>query len=364
MKPLLFLILPLALTALDFIPLQAFQKFLALGKYDKYMKKVSLKGPLDPLRRPSRALSSEIKRVAAYNTISYCPRRKPEDIERMGMPTWQEIVYIETAQKLAGFLVALDHKARTVVVSFRGAMNKDQKLHTFYNGLVPYDLVHSEDPLDSPHVHYGCFWGYVSARKQLMAVTKRTMKQYPDYKLTITGYSYGGPLAVYAGVEFADLMEDARKVRVFTFGSVRPGDRGFAKLVNEVLPIYYRITTDADSLVHFPPPFRFMHPGREIYFKETVMKRPLVCEKGVGEDRRCALSHTKWTNIDDHYTYWKRVKCQAGEEWGDVDLAKDKSRMIEEADAYAELVRKELNRMLFLEKVYKKFGVLKIPGLE
>jgi len=350
-------------SAIDVFPMETFQRFLALGKYTKYEKPVSLKTPSRRPQPPSKRILSEIRLVANYQAMSYCPLRKPADIAKMRISTWQQILYVETAQELVGYIMAADHKRKSIVLSFRGAMSNLQKEHTALVFQVPYDLIFPDTPKETPHVHYGFYWAYMSIRDQMLDLAARAKKHFPSYRFVVTGYSYAGPISVYAALDLSQVLKHPdRELSLVTFGSPRPGDRMFAKMVNEHVKHYYRVTHHHDSYPHFPPPsFKYENAGQEVYFTQAVMKKPVLCAKGLGEDKRCILGHGQWTNEKDHHEYWVYPECKKEEEWGDVVKLSDdaKKSQLEKAKAATDAAHHLLTQKISEEKFFDEFQ--KVP---
>jgi len=133
-------------------------------------------------------------------------------------------------------------------------------------------------------------------------------------------------------------------------------------MVNEHVKNHYRVTHHFDPYPQFPPPsFKYEHAGQEVYFSQAVMKKPLLCAKGLGEDPRCILSHGKWTTKNDHNDYWRSIKCATGEEWGDAVKMTDaaKQQQQESSQKVKDATRKMLLETMGEEKFFDEFQ--KIP---
>jgi len=360
----LFLVAQIAVGLNVMFPMETFERLLALGKFEQYQKMVSLRTPAHSHpRTPSRNLLNEIHLVANYQALSNCPLRKPKAIAKMHVPTWQQIVYVETASDLTGYIIAADHQRKNIVLSFRGEMST---LQTEHNGIVlqvPYDLIEPDTPKETPHVHFGYYWAFRAVRTRMMNLLAATQKHYPSYRIVVTGYGYGAPIAVYAALDMSQVLDNPnRQLTLVTFGSPRPGDQMFAKMVNQYVRNHYRVTHHFDPYPQFPPPsFKYEHAGQEVYFSQAVMKKPLLCAKGLGEDPRCILGHGKWTNKKDHNDYWKSLKCAKGEQWGDAVKMTDAEKKQEQdaAQKANAATRKMLVDMFGEEKFFDVFQ--KIP---
>jgi len=84
-----------------------------------------------------------------------------------------------------------------------------------------------------------------------------------DDTLVICGHSYGGALAQLAAIHFA-MRLPSDQLRLYTYGSPRVGDRGFANTLNGLISRHYRYTIRFDPVVHLPLGLRYKHAGMHI----------------------------------------------------------------------------------------------------
>jgi len=201
-------------------------------------------------------------------------------------------------------------------------------------------------------VHWGCWSGYLSVRTALLDRVSSLATKYPDYTVTSSGYSYGAPLAFYAGVDAKMLMARSgkkNKVEVMAFGSPRVGDVNTASMAFRMFAKneYVRVVQKFDTYPHIPPEsLGFMHAGQELWNTPTWAtpasapsgvdiskigtKNPLnlpsntwiQCSKEFGEDPYCSssimdpqLDGSGWTSESNHHEYWTYMTCAKGEEF-------------------------------------------------
>ncbi len=81
--------------------------------------------------------------------------------------------------------------------------------------------------------------------------------------LIVCGHSYGGALAQLAGVFFS-MKVPADQIRLYTYGSPRVGNRGFANTLDSLIPYHYRYTIKGDPVPHLPLGIRYMHAGMHV----------------------------------------------------------------------------------------------------
>ncbi|KAJ2020607.1 hypothetical protein GGI06_002351 [Coemansia sp. S85] len=152
------------------------------------------------------------------------------------------------------------------------------------------------------HDSTNAVYGYIL--KNIRAVAT----EFPDYRIVFLGHSLGGASAVISALQFVRDNESIReRVRVWTFGEPRVGNRRFSEYYTEMLGNQtYRITNKADIVPHLPPwqLLGYQHHPLEIHIlnKEGDV---YVCHNTVREDLDGAY---RWPTIDsgvaDHVDYF------------------------------------------------------------
>eukprot|EP01133_Synstelium_polycarpum_P017291 gene17291-20630_t len=82
-------------------------------------------------------------------------------------------------------------------------------------------------------------------------------KKYPNNELVILGHSLGGALASLAALDiiyYPDQWANFTQVSVYTYGSPRVGNDGFAELFNRTVVESYRVVSLEDTIPHLPLP--------------------------------------------------------------------------------------------------------------
>lgn len=154
-----------------------------------------------------------------------------------------------------------------IVMAFRGTDSfkdneSDQDLYQ-----VPYPFVR-----DAGKTHRGFTCIYQSARDQLI---RELNKLSTRKRLLITGYSLGGALAVLAALDIA-VNTGFENPIVYTYGSPRTGDPGFAFRFNKVVKNSIRIFNVHDVIPTvpaqaYPPPFT----EEGLYYQHVNIKYPV-----------------------------------------------------------------------------------------
>ncbi|KAJ2804458.1 hypothetical protein H4R21_001635 [Coemansia helicoidea] len=114
--------------------------------------------------------------------------------------------------------------------------------------------------------------------------------------------------AVLSALKFASDVEESKdRIRVWTFGQPRTGNRQFAEYYTQVLGNQtYRVTYQADVVPHVPPwqLLGYQHHPLEIHIMDKSGDF-YVCQSGVREDLDGAY---RWPTIDtgvvDHIDYF------------------------------------------------------------
>jgi pimeloyl-ACP methyl ester carboxylesterase len=108
---------------------------------------------------------------------------------------------------------------------------------------------------------------YVRIRERLLKATFNLIEQHPDYQIVFVGHSLGGALATLAAVDFQDRYGYGDRISIYTFGSPRVGNPGWARYVDS-LPFgnrMYRIVHRGDPVAHLPPNFLGYEHSSQMY---------------------------------------------------------------------------------------------------
>ena len=157
------------------------------------------------------------------------------------------------------------------------------------------------------------------------------IKNYPSYKLWVTGHSLGGALASLASTYIMFKGKTTKdKLILYTFGQPRVGNYEYAVSHDRLVPVSFRVTHYRDIVVHLPTckilvpgnpcialrgwPY---HHGKEIYYGNEIMRKSSsykICE-GLphNEDIFCSNNPSVWSRcllfelskcIEDHKYYF------------------------------------------------------------
>ena len=186
-----------------------------------------------------------------------------------------------------------------IVFSFRGATPSPGR-----NWIT--DLNASRRPypgLRGAAVHKGFYNAYLTVARQVNLAAKSLLAQCRNCHIYITGHSLGGAIATFAA---ADLYSLSKDLTLYTFGSPRVGDDGFARYFDSIVPDTFRVVNNEDLVPHLPQRFLgFRHVSQEVWYHSSAKSAPYKLCAG-GEDDSCANSialQVDENSIRDHASY-------------------------------------------------------------
>jgi predicted lipase len=69
---------------------------------------------------------------------------------------------------------------------------------------------------------------------------KKLVQTYPSYEIWVTGHSLGGALSSVAALEMIARNEvEADRVKLFTFGQPRTGDKTYASIHDKIVSLIF-----------------------------------------------------------------------------------------------------------------------------
>lgn len=152
--------------------------------------------------------------------------------------------------------ISHDPSPRRIILAFRGTYsvaNTFADLSTIPQEYIPYpgddDDESSEIERDAPRcegctVHTGFYSSWLNTRHEILATVQETVKENPDYKLTLVGHSLGGAIAALAGLDFLARGWDPV---ITTFGEPRIGNRALASYLDARFNLTDRTMEEQDD---------------------------------------------------------------------------------------------------------------------
>lgn len=167
-------------------------------------------------------------------------------------------------QEWFGFLLESDDR---LVLAFRGTSSTADWMANAMARQVKYKYVK-----DAGWTHRGFTQIYSSMRAQVLSALNRMPAHKPLY---VTGHSLGGALAALCSIDVAANTAFTAP-RLYTYGSPRVGDPGFARCFAGSVPSSYRIANKNDVVPHLPPAvFKIPQDDTVYYYMQVREAQPL-----------------------------------------------------------------------------------------
>jgi predicted lipase len=175
--------------------------------------------------------------------------------------------------------VAYDKTHNQVIVSFRGSVSLANWIENikFWKADKPFDNVTDAKVATGFYESYATVAAATQQAVRVYVLTLLSLPLFmfvsmllthannsalsanPSATLVITGHSLGGALASLAAFDLKQITGITSK-EVYTFGSPRVGDSGFASAYQQRVNTTWRMTNHKDIVPHLPPKgFNFFH---------------------------------------------------------------------------------------------------------
>jgi len=204
---------------------------------------------LDPVTNQyNTEISEQMIRLsrAAYSDL---PTSCPSDLF---LPDWQ---VNDTFSSLAcdlcpdnrcfGF-TAYSVTQQSIVVVFRGTAENTQLVLEGLKSLTPIIPWHTGGKV-MPYFNTA----FSSLRSAVSDQITKLRRDFPSYKIYVTGHSLGGAMASLAALTLKSQF--GISVTLYTFGQPRVGDYVFAKNFDKNIPDAWRVVHNLDPVPHLPP---------------------------------------------------------------------------------------------------------------
>lgn len=180
----------------------------------------------------------------------------------------------------------------TIHISFRGSVSLNNWLTT------NIDVISTSYSLCSDcRVHAGFYDAAIAVFPDVLAEVQQLRRQFPNYKVVVSGHSLGGALSHLTALELD--AAGISNVELYTFGSPRVTNTELAEYSTSRFPTASRVTHAKDLVVHTPGRIFYTHMAGEWHQPEGVVD---VIECFGYEDENCAGQYV-FTSIEDHMEY-------------------------------------------------------------
>lgn len=192
--------------------------------------------------------------------------------------------------------LSISHKMKLTVLSYRGTTQKVQLLDEIVTVLsLPKSPIQDGSKAEVQDYFLNAYTSLSCA----IAEFKKVMKQYPDYKVAVTGHSLGGAIASIAAYKLvSDGVVPSDKLSIYTYGSPRVGNKFYAEHFDKTVNNSWRVVHYKDCVTHYPtcigscvaqPGFGPYHHRNEVFFDSANMyyySNYTVCHSD--EDAKCS----------------------------------------------------------------------------
>ena len=298
---------------------------------NKYSRTENIKDSKDR----DKIVYAEYDENLAYKMIYLCALAYSDDVAKY-IPNASEVNTFELVKQItkpcsgyalcSGF-VAVSHSEKVIAIAFRGTQHFIQ--------LVTEILRMSTEPQTDFKAGGKVQQYFLDALEvvwnDLKKYANEEMKNYPSYKVWVTGHSLGGALASLASTLIMFEGNTTRdNLRLYTFGQPRVGNYDYALTHDSLVPLSFRVTHYRDIVVHLPFCLTVFpgtpcialgywpyHHSKEIYYSDEIMTKSSphkTCE-GLphNEDLGCSNNPKVWLKclpvelgrcINDHKQYF------------------------------------------------------------
>ncbi|KAJ2725250.1 hypothetical protein GGI07_001383 [Coemansia sp. Benny D115] len=197
------------------------------------------------------------------------------------------------------------HSPQPISDGYIGINTGDKEVYVVWTGtrrvrsiIADSLVIFQEYPAEIPgsSVHSGFYAITNAVYPHILKNIRAAAEDYPDHKVVFLGHSLGG-----------DNEYDKDRIRVWTFGEPRVGNKPFSEYYTQMLGNQtFRVTKQADIVPHVPPwqILGYQHHPLEIHIINKDYDF-YVCKNTVREDLEGAY---RWPTIDtgipDHVDYF------------------------------------------------------------
>ncbi|KAJ7762883.1 Alpha/Beta hydrolase protein [Mycena olivaceomarginata] len=210
--------------------------------------------------------------------------------------------------------IARDPARLEIVVVFRGTFSLKDAITDAKFLLVPFE---SPGIVELVHVHRGFLGAYQNVSDQVVGIVAKELKEYPTFRIVVTGHSLGGAIASLAAPSIKAALPDA-VVKLYTFGQPRAGNAKFARYVERMVGMenIHRAVHTLDGVPTMVPRiFGYEHFATEYWQFRDPLPGPFAlvaphetvtkCEGN--EDKKCSVQFPSGGINPFHTFYFGQV---------------------------------------------------------
>lgn len=159
-----------------------------------------------------------------------------------------------------------------IVVAFEGTNSSSliSLLHDADTRLVDPDEKFSSVYPPGTQIFEGFQDAYLAVADPVLDKVKELMKKNKESRVTVTGHSMGGALALLAAAHYTHAL-DRGVFKAFSFGLPRTGNPTFAKAIDSMLPAKFYYTVNGRDCVPHSPMHKqgYQHPSGQVWINSA-----------------------------------------------------------------------------------------------
>ncbi|CAD5232558.1 unnamed protein product [Bursaphelenchus xylophilus] len=183
--------------------------------------------------------------------------------------------------------IALIHDEQAIALVFRGTVGHNQlELEVLAGLALPKNFQDTDTKVNKYFdIAFGDLWA-----SGIPAQIEKLRKDYPSYKLWVTGHSLGAALASLGSLALSlDGTWNESNSEHYTFAKPRVGHKNYADLHNKYVPGHYRVVHAHDTITNtYPIIFGYLHEKNWIWYNNDMTPGSSYVECSGEFDPKCA----------------------------------------------------------------------------
>ena len=196
------------------------------------------------------------------------------------------------------FAILKNDVLKRIVLTFSGTKTV---LQLSSEALLSYMIVFNEQKYNGKMYisrYANLIFGQV--KKIIQPLLIQLQIEYPDYQYIFTGHSLGAQIATIAVLDSVInkyVKGNDYSPALINYASPRVGNKFFAEVANNKIPVIMRIAVKGDPVIHLPPCFSMLYGLINKYLFQSENK----CSSNFGDSFKTNLQHE---NFDSELYYW------------------------------------------------------------
>uniref|UniRef100_A0A0N4ZRR4 Lipase_3 domain-containing protein n=1 Tax=Parastrongyloides trichosuri TaxID=131310 RepID=A0A0N4ZRR4_PARTI len=222
-----------------------------------YAMRDSFKCPIQAPTAKGKRYTDKLGR-SLYSLVLAAKTDKPEKCLKNSRPDVKMSKYFEVecdqSKNTCNGMTAVSKEAKALYIIYKGSALDKQLLQEFIHAIASQfgaweQFVNNTGVMTYFHSAFQKLFIEGGIMKDITSL----IKQYPTYKLWISGKGLGGSLASMTALYVANkTMLSTDKIKLVTFGEPRTGNYLFAKAIEKTLPFRFRVIHRNDIVTNIP----------------------------------------------------------------------------------------------------------------